>query len=773
MLPLIRRRWELRQAGFGRSCAQIIRNAGLLARALGHSYVGSEHLLLALCADENAGPTLEKCGVSFPQAAEWLERQRGRGDALPLPQGLTEEAREALSAGALEPEQLLLALAEKEHTTAALILRTCGVCPQQLRAETAERMRGKPKQGGSMRLLEQFGINMAEKAGANGPVIGRSREIDTVIEVLCRKHKNHPALVGDPGVGKTAIVEGLAQRMASRQVPPPLLGKQLFALDTAAVVAGTKYRGEFEERMRELISEIQRAGNVIVFIDEMHMLVGAGAAEGAIDAANILKPALSRGEIQIIGATTLEEYRKFIEKDAALERRFRKINVNEPSENETREILQGLKPGLERHHGLTIGEDAIDAAISMSRRYLCEHRLPDKALDLLDEAASHACLSGSRSAQLLEQRELDRELKEAIRQEDFSRALELQGQLRELYHTQDDQNGRTVSAQDVAHALSSRTGIPLEELNGAEREKLRTLEQVLKAQVIGQDGAIAAVADAVRRGRTGLAGQNCPTAVILLTGPTGVGKTLLCRTLARAVYGSETAMIRLDMTEYGEKLNASRLVGAPPGYVGYEQGGTLTEKVRTQPHSLVLFDEIDKAHPDVTSLLLQLMDEGRLTDSQGRTVDFKNTLILLTANVGAGEHGKQGLGFAPDSEEDRIRSKLSQHFSPEFLGRLDAIAVFSPLDERALSSIAKLQLAYLKERCAKSGVSFSWSPEAAEFIVRQAGREAGARGIRSVITREVVSRLAKRMLEEDRPSDLCLCIQNERLILKQKAEIKQ
>ena len=763
----------MRQAGFDKGCGQLIRNAGMFARTLGHSYVGSEHILLALCAEERTGPILVNCGLSFPQAVDRIERLRGRGAPLPLPQGLTAEAREALSTGAMEPERVLLALAVKEHTAAALILRASGVRLQRLQAETAERMREKPEQGGSMRLLEQLGINMVEKAGAYGPVVGRSREIDTVIEVLCRKHKNHPALVGDPGVGKTAIVEGLAQRMSARQVPPPLLGKQLYSLDTAAVVAGTKYRGEFEERMRELLSEIQNAGNIIVFIDEMHMLVGAGAAEGAIDAANILKPALSRGEIQIIGATTREGYRKFIEKDAALERRFRKITVNEPSEDETREILQGMKPGLERHHGLTIGKDAVEAAITLSQRYLCEHRLPDKALDLLDEAASHSCLSGSGSDHLIVQRELDRELKIAIRREDFNRALKLQGKLRELYHGQGEQSLRTVSAQDVAHALSSRTGIPLEELSGTEREKLRTLEQVLKAQVTGQDRAVAAVADAVRRGRTGLAGQHRPAAVILLTGPTGVGKTLLCKTLAQAVYGSEKAMIRLDMTEYGEKLNASRLIGAPPGYVGYEQGGTLTEKVRTNPHSLVLFDEIDKAHPDVTALLLQLMDDGRLTDSQGRTVDFRNTLILLTANVGAGEQEKHGLGFAPDGEEDRIKTRLRQHFSPEFLGRLDAIAIFSPLDENALTGIAELQLEDLKQRCEQSGVAFSWSPEAAKRIVRHAGRKGGARSVRSVITREVVSPLAKLLLEEDRTPDLFLCIQNERLILKRTTEIKQ
>ena len=770
----------LQRTAFDRNCEDVLKKAGLFAHLLGHSYVGTGHLLLSLCAWKQTEPILQKNGLSFSHLAAQLPRIRGRGTTSKLPQGWSDGAKQVFffstqglrSGETVSPQRLLLAVCSVEYTTAELLLRSSGVHTGRLYADTLEQMQT-ARRGGSMRLLEQYGTNMVEKAGVSEPVIGRQREIDTLIEVLCRRHKNNPALVGDPGVGKTAIVEGLARRMAARQVPPQLTDKQLYAIDTASMVAGTKYRGEFEERMREILSEIQRAGDVIVFIDEMHMLVGAGAAEGAIDAANILKPALGRGEVQIIGATTQEEYRKYIEKDAALERRFRRIQVDEPSESETREILRGLKPGLERHHGLTIADEAVEAAIRLSQRYLCEHRLPDKALDLLDEAASHACLCPGQAENRREQQALDDALKAAIRREDFGQALELQGRLRELYDVQGNHNRRTVCAQDVAHALSSRTGIPLVELNGAEREQLRTLEPVLKAQVIGQDGAVEAVADAVRRGRTGLAGQHRPAAAILLTGPTGVGKTLLCRTLARAVYGSEAAMIRLDMTEYGEKLNASRLVGAPPGYVGYDQGGTLTEKVRNRPHSLVLFDEIDKAHPDVTALLLQLMDEGRLTDSQGRTVDFKNTLILLTANVGAGEQDKQGLGFAPDSEEERIRSRLRRHFSPEFLGRLDAIAVFSPLDDNALTKIAEQQLNALADRCAESGVAFSWSPEVTEFIVHLADREDGARGVRSVIAREVVSPLAKRMLEEDRPSDLCLSIQNERMILKQTGEIKQ
>ena len=753
----------VKRSAFDKNVEQIVRYSGFFARSLGHSYVGSEHILLALCACETTGTLLQKNGLTFSEAAGMLCRFSGRGVPFPLTQGLTENARQLLTPihDDVTPERLLLAVCSSEFTTAALILRASGVRTRQLRIDTLQQIQ-KAQQGGSMHLLEQFGTDMVEKAGTAGPVIGREREIDTVIEVLCRRHKNNPALVGDSGVGKTAIVEGLAQRMAARQVPPQLQGKQLFSLETAAVVAGTKYRGEFEERMREILAELQRAGNVIVFIDEMHMLVGAGAAEGAIDAANILKPALGRGEVRIIGATTADEYRKYIEKDAALERRFRRIRVSEPTESEAGEILRGLRPGLEQHHGVKISEEAVEAAIALSQRYLNEHRLPDKALDLLDEAASHACLCASGPENRAEQAALDEALKEAIRREDFSRALELQGKLKTLYEGYRGAQ-RTVSARDVAHALSSRTGIPMQQLTGSEREKLRKLEQVLCETVIGQNAAVACVADAVRRGRTGLAGQGRPAAAILLTGPTGVGKTLLCRTLARAVYGSEQSMIRLDMTEYGDRLNASRLIGAPPGYVGHEQGGTLTEQVRRNPYSLILFDEIDKAHPDVVALLLQLMDDGRLTDCQGRTVDFRNAMLLLTANVGAEEHGKNGLGFAPDSEEDRIKGKLRQHFSPEFLGRLDAVAVFSPLDENALERIAEAQLKALAVRCNKTGLTLTWSPEVPRFLVQKAGIEAGARGIRNVITREVESPLAKQMLDEQTPSALHLTARDDAL----------
>ena len=529
----------MRKTCFDRDCEEILRRAGQLARRLGHSFVGSEHILLSLCAQRHSDValTLAKQEITFTRMFTLMERIRGQGGrGLPLPQGLSHGARDVIRTAMnvarkhelVHPEQLLIAIAANSSTTAALLLVSCGVCAEEIYAEASTACRlSQEKKGGTMRLLEQFGIDMVDKAGRSDPVIGRAVEIDTMIEVLCRKNKNNPALVGDPGVGKTAIVEGLAQRMAAGQVPPQLRAKTLISLDMASIVAGTKYRGEFEERMRDILAEIQRSGDVIVFIDEMHTLVGAGAAEGAIDASNLLKPALSRGGIQMIGATTMEEYRKFIEKDAALERRFRRIQVKEPSEKETEEILQGLRSGLECHHGMKIGDDAIKAAVKLSQRYLCDYYLPDKALDLLDEGAAHACLCAIRNESTGEQikrKQLDEALRAAIAQEDFSKALQLQGRLRAL-HEQNREDVHRVSAADIAFAVSVRTGIPVGELDSTQRETLQQLERALKERVIGQEEAVRLVAQAVQRGRTGLSGQNRPTASILLTGPTGVGKT--------------------------------------------------------------------------------------------------------------------------------------------------------------------------------------------------------------------------------------------------------
>ncbi len=665
---------------FDKQCEDILKNAGFLARQMGHSYVGSEHILLALSAQPEceAAKVLASNDVSYLRLLELLQRIRGQGEGmLPLPQGLSKGARDLIRTALqstqgqeVHPEQLLWAIAAENSTTAALLLVSCGVCAEQLYTQgNLSKKKSQEKKGGTMRLLEQFGVNMIEKAGSAGPIIGRNEEIDSIIEVLCRKNKNNPALIGDPGVGKTALVEGLAQRMAAGHVPPQLQGKQLVSLDLATMVAGTKYRGEFEERMRDLISELHRSGDTIVFIDEMHMLVGAGAAEGAIDAANILKPALSRAQFQMIGATTQEEYRKFIEKDGALERRFRRIQVREPSERDTREILLGLRPGLERHHGLKIGDDAIEAALKLSQRYLCEYFLPDKALDLLDEGAAHASLCILRNEGTREQesrKHMDEALRIAIAQEDFAQALEIQSRLRALHKQSEKDAVKRVRAEDVAFALSARTGIPAGTLNQSQREGLQHLEEALKERIVGQDTAISLVAGAIRRGRTGLSGTNRPTAAILLTGPTGVGKTELCKAVAHCVYGSAQSMIRLDMSEYMEKQSVSRLLGAPPGYVGYDEGGTLTQKIRRNPYTLVLFDEIEKAHPDVTAILLQIMDDGVLTDAMGRTVDFKNTLIFMTANLGGGEAERSGLGFCPISRKERVLQQVKGHFTPEF-----------------------------------------------------------------------------------------------------------
>ena len=743
----------MKRAGFDKQCARTLRNAGVIARNMGHSFVGSEHLLLSLSVDPDCESVLQMHGVDADRLYRIAVQLRGLGTrGAPLVQGLSDGAERILAAAlhdssVLNPMRLLWAVGTAENTTAGLMLSLCQVDTARLCAEISPE-----KERQDMRLLEQFGINMLEKSANADPVIGREAEIRSVIEVLCRKHKNNPALVGEPGVGKTAIVEGLAKRMAARQVPPPLRGKQLYCLDTSVLMAGTKYRGEFEERMRDLLAEIEKAGNIIAFIDEMHMLVGAGAAEGAIDAANILKPALGRGRLQLIGATTIEEYRKYIEKDAALERRFRRIRVDEPGPSQTAEILRGLRPGLERHHGLKIGDEAIEAAVRLSQRYLSGYYQPDKALDLLDEAAAHAGLRASAGDG---QAGLDEQLKLAIAREDFAEALSLQERLRALY---DRNTTNTVEVEDVGYAVRARTGIPV--ASGRNDGSLLRLEALLSKHVIGQDEAVHAVADAVRRGRTGLAGQNRPAASILLTGPTGVGKTLLCKKLAEAVYGAENAMIRLDMTEYTEPHSASRLLGAPPGYVGYDEGGTLTERVRQKPYSLVLFDEIDKAHPEVRSVLLQLMDEGRLTDSAGRTVDFRNTLVLMTANVGAGECGKTGLGFVPGDTKNRIISQLKQLFSPEFLGRLDAVAVFEELSDVALAKISEQQLERIRDRCAAEGRAFFWAEEVPAFLADLAGKEAGARGVRGVITREVVSPLAKMMLSDAAHQAFQLCVED-------------
>lgn len=571
------------------------------------------------------------------------------------------------------------------------------------------------------------------------PVIGRQREIETVIGILSRKNKNNPALIGEPGVGKTAIAEGLAQRMAAGNVPPQLKNKRLISLNMASLVAGTKYRGEFEERLRDVLAEIRRSGDVILFVDEMHTIVGAGAAEGAIDAANILKPALGRGELQMLGATTMEEYRKYIEKDPALERRFRPVQVEEPSKETTMEILLALKPGLERHHKLRIADEALTEAIRLSVRYLPDLYLPDKAIDLLDEGASHARLEELYTARQDQQVWLEQELDEAVKNRHFEKAAELRDKMQKILLR--TRRPRMVTASDVAWAVSMRTGIPAGKLSENMRNRLLNLEDAVTASVVGQGEAVKRICSAIRTGMSGIRDKRRPVASLLLTGPTGVGKTELCRTLARELYGKEEAMIRLDMTEYMEKQSVARLIGAPPGYVGFEEGGKLTESVRRRPYCLVLLDELEKAHPDVSGILLQIMEEGVLTDSTGRTVSFQNAVIAMTSNIGA-QQQTDGLGFHPSGRDERYMLALQQHFAPEFLGRIDEIVSFRSLSRTDYEGIADKYLRQLQQRAREQGIQLQLPEALPGILANSCTGKTGARALRKLVQERVEAPLA-------------------------------
>ena len=743
---------------------RLLQQAACEARGMGHGYLGSEHLLLAMsrAPETTAGRILQWCGAPYTALAPLLLAQIGQGcPGSSLRQGMTPGATQVLGiaaqaasdlgGGPLEPVHLLLGVGRLPESGAAQLLQQCGVCLDDIFTDTVASLRRREldteKRGIPTRVLDQFGINLLEKAEKMETVIGREAEIAQVIQILCRKNKNNPALIGQPGVGKTAIVEGLAQRMALGHVPEPLRGKRLVSVDVAGMVAGTKYRGEFEERLRDMLAEIQRAGNIILFVDEMHTLVGAGAAEGAIDASNIMKPALGRGQLQLIGATTLEEYRRYIEKDAALARRFRSVQIAEPSQDQTLQILRGLRPGLEQHHRLQITDQALETAVQMAARYLPEHYFPDKALDLVDEGAAIAALEAARGGRERFTRQraaLDRDLGSALQERRLDQAVQLQQKLSRLEQTMPQY---TVQPQHVAQAVENRTGIPAGEVQNQERQRLQQLEQLLRERIVGQDQAVHEIAGAVRRGRAGLASHNRPVAAILLMGPTGVGKTALCKALAAVVFGSEKAMIRLDMSEYMEKHAVSRLVGAPPGYVGYEDGGDLTEKVRRNPYSLVLLDELEKAHRDVTGLLLQIFDDGVLTDSTGRRVDFRHTLIVMTSNIGSDQTGKGGLGFCPDSEPARRQAQLESLYPPEFLGRIDCITQFSALGQAELTQIAAMLLRSLQERAAQRQVMLQISPAVAPLLASQSSRErAGARGIRHRLQQEVENPVAEQML---------------------------
>jgi len=747
---------------YSRDAQELLRRSAEKARNLGHSYVGSIHLLIALAGQRGiAGYLLNSFGVQEEMTCHIAVILYGGGTpGLPLCQGFTKQAAAVLQGAAaearhakspmVEPVHIFLSLLRREHAAAGRVMRIYGIDTQELFHRTVEHIQAgsnEKKEADNLRLLEQFSEDLIQKASNMDPVIGRDREIDAVIGILSRKNKNNPALIGEPGVGKTAIAEGLAQRMASGNVPPQLKDKRLVSLNMANLVAGTKYRGEFEERLRDVLAEIKRNKEVILFVDEMHTIVGAGAAEGAIDAANIFKPALGRGELQILGATTREEYRKYIEKDPALERRFRPVSVEEPDEMATMAILEALKPGLERHHKLRITEEALKEALRLSVRYLPDLYLPDKAIDLLDEGASHARLEELYGGRRSNRADLEKELREAVKESRYEKAAQLRDKLQNLAASHpENRKNRMVTGADVAWAVSARTGIPVGRLTADERERLLHLEDILSRQILGQPKAVKEAAETVRRGLCAIRDQERPVASMMLAGPTGVGKTELCRVLARELYGSKDAMIRLDMTEFMEKHAVSRLIGSPPGYVGYEEGGKLTEAVRRRPYCLVLLDELEKAHPDVAGLLLQIMEEGVLTDSTGRRVSFRNSLVVMTTNLG-GEQHSEGLGFQPQGKSGQVQQALRAHFSPEFLGRLDKIICFAPLAETDMEGIARKYLLQLQERAAASGIQLKLPEGLAGKLGKEGRSRGGARHLRHLVQEKVEGPLSVYLLQ--------------------------
>ena len=743
---------------------KLLLSAAQIARDFGHGYVGSAHLLMAMCDSQDAaGQLLRLAGVE-PELTRQLSAvlYSVGTPGLPLPQGFSSQMRRILHhagreagfqrSARVEPIHLLLAALRQEKTAARELMLLSGVNIETLFSRAVETLypqckKTTSKEAVTTKLLEQFSEDLLQKAATMEPVIGREREIDTVIGILSRKNKNNPALIGEPGVGKTAIAEGLAQRMAAGTVPPQLKNKRLYSLNMANLVAGTKYRGEFEERLRDVLGEIRRSGDVILFVDEMHTIVGAGAAEGAIDAANIFKPALGRGELQMLGATTLDEYRRFIEKDPALERRFRPVMVEQPDKEATLAILKGLKPGLERHHHIRISDEAMQEAVRMSVRYLPDLFLPDKAIDLLDEGASHARMEDLYSSGSTQRQELEEELQEAVRESRYEKAAQLRDRMQRLSaHGTEGRRNKMVTPAHIAWAVSARTGIPVGRLTANQKERLLQLENVLEKQIIGQKDAVSKVAECVRRGLCGIREENRPVASILLTGPTGVGKTELCRVLTRELYGSKDAMIRLDMTEFMEKHAVARLIGAPPGYVGYEEGGKLTEAVRRRPYCLVLLDEIEKAHPDVAGILLQIMEEGELTDSTGRRVSFRNAIVVMTSNLGSEVNG-DGLGFQPVGRQDQSLEALKKHFTPEFLGRLDATVAFAPLQQSAMEGIAQKYLDRLQARASGMGIQLTFPDDLAALLGSKAKEKGGARQVRRTVQEQVEGPLAVYLLK--------------------------
>ena len=776
------------------------------AGELGHGYMGTEHLLLGLMREDEglAHTVLTEAGLTDDLLTEMIRKTAGSRPAdnsssaqnlSPRTKHVLEIAMEDAIRGGyayIGTEHLLAGILREGNNMAVRILRSAGVDARQLYTALMNKLSvashaqssvapdaGGSEESGRNKTLSEFTYDLTADArtGKLDPVIGRDKEIKRVIQILSRRSKNNPCLIGEPGVGKTAIAEGLARKIAEGKVPEKLLDKKLLSLDLTGMVAGAKYRGEFEDRIKKVMQEAKKDGNIILFIDELHTIVGAGSAEGSVDAANILKPALSRGEIQVVGATTLDEYRKYIEKDAALERRFQPVTVGEPSQEATLEILKGLRGKYEQHHGLHISDEALEAAVELSARYINDRFLPDKAIDLMDEAASRVQMEEEEPSEELMGLEeklnaLAADKEAAIAAQDFEKAAQLRDTEKDYQkqleaerdkRRKGNQEHRDVTEEDIAAVVSDWTGVPVTRLTEDEGQRLLHMEDTLHKRVVGQDEAVEAVARAIRRGRVGLKDPKRPIGSFLFLGPTGVGKTELCKSLAEAMFGDENAMIRIDMSEYMERHTVSRLIGSPPGYVGHDEGGQLTEKVRRKPYSVVLFDEIEKAHEDVWNILLQILDDGRITDSQGRTVDFKNTVIVMTSNIGARSLTAMGgkLGFSaeergsdPDAEKkfetarEQVMAELRQTFRPEFLNRIDDIIVFRPLTEEDIREVARRMLKTVSARMETMGIHLDASDEAVAELAKEGfDPKYGARPLRRAIQSKVEDAVAEKMLD--------------------------
>ena len=796
--------------------------ASEIAMDLGHSYIGTEHILYGLAKEGSgvASKVLENQAIDAQKIENEIIDLIGKEDSLKETLGFTPRTKKVLENSFVEAkkvgydyigtEHLLIGTLREGDSIAVRILldlnidipkiynEIIGVVNEVESATGTKNENKKVVSKGNMPTLNQFGEDLTKKAleGKLDPVIGRNDEIQRLIQILSRRTKNNPCLIGESGVGKTAIVEGLAEKIASGDVPEILVDKQVFSMDISGMVAGAKYRGDFEERIKKALAEVKKEGNIILFIDEIHTIVGAGSAEGAIDAANILKPMLARGEIQLIGTTTIEEYRKYIEKDSALERRFSPINVPEPSKNDTIEILKGLRDRYEAHHNVKITDEAINAAVDFSVRYLNDRFLPDKAIDLIDEASSKARLKAYTEPEMLKKLEEDlekvrKDKDEAIRSQKFEIAAELRDKEIELTESKEKEEQKwkykstktviTITEENIAQIISSSTGIPIDKINKNENEKLKNLEEKLHERVIGQNEAIQAVAKAIRRGRVGIKDPNRPIGSFLFLGPTGVGKTELSKAVAECLFGGEKDLIRIDMSEYMEPHSVSKLIGSPPGYVGFEEGGQLTEKIRRKPYAVILLDEVEKAHPDVMNILLQILDDGRLTDSNGRTVDFKNTVIIMTSNIGARLiTDKKNLGFGNSQNEDTqkeyentkkdVMSELKREFRPEFINRIDEIIVFHKLNDDEIKQIIELMLKQLEDRLKEQKINIKIDESVKELIAKQGiNKSFGARPLRRTIQSLVEDCLAEAILDsknENLNKELILSVENEKVIVK-------